>query len=191
MIFRIKHHWPWSLVVTLVVAAACVPLGGWDHLLNPSWPLPWQIFIGVLCGGLTIVIDGVLHTTLTYTIGEPYLQAFHRHGEAVLGPMQWPEYVLAGIMAAFAEEPLFRGIVLHLFENPIVGVLVASLVFAACHWLRREFFPFWIWAMGEGLLFGILMVTTGSLLVPMIAHGIHDTVGYRVFQSIIRERQPA
>ena len=91
-------------------------------------------------------------------------------------------------MASLAEEPLFRGTLLVAIDHGILGVMITSLLFAACHWLRPKFLLFWFWAMLEGIWFGLLMVATGSLLIPMIAHGLHDIVGYRVFQAMIRDR---
>lgn len=36
------------------------------------------------------------------------------------------------------------------------------------------------------VLFGILLVLTGSLCVPMIAHGVYDVAAYRNFHSLRR-----
>ena len=70
-------------------------------------------------------------------------------------------------------------------DGTVVEVAVPAFIFAACHWLRARYFGFWLWALWEGLLFGMLMVITDSLLVPMIAHGIHDVVAYRVFDGMV------
>ena len=40
--------------------------------------------------------------------------------------------------------------------------------------------------MWEGIFFGLLFVFTRSLLVPVIAHGVHDVVAYRVLQALVR-----
>ena len=88
-------------------------------------------------------------------------------------------------MAALAEEPFFRGFVLRNFDNPAAVIAVAALLFAIFHWLRSSYLGFWLWAIWEGVFFGILLVLTGSLLVPMIAHGFHDVVAYRVFQVLV------
>ena len=189
MIFRIKHRWWFAVLVTAAGALAAWPLGGWGQLGASPLSPGLEITLGIAGGCLALAINAVLHESLTILLGERYLEAFRRHGRAVLGPMHWPEYICGGLMAACAEEPLFRGVVLGLFQPTALGIAVAALLFALCHWLRREFLPFWIWALWEGVLFGILLVATGSLLVPMIAHGLHDVVAYRVFQALAG-RQP-
>ena len=188
MIFRIKHQWWMALLAIVVGALLSWWFGGWHHLTESPWTLSWQIVMGILAGALSIGCDGTLHEIFKRTLGRAYLEAFHRHGCAVLGLMRWPEYITAGLMAGIAEEPLFRGALLSAIDSTALGVASAALVFAICHWMRLEFLLFWFWALLEGVLFGVLMVITGSLLVAMIAHGIHDLVGYRVFQRLIRDR---
>ncbi|MBI1929350.1 CPBP family intramembrane metalloprotease [Candidatus Poribacteria bacterium] len=188
MFFRIKHKWYLALLVVMVSLPISWKLGAWEHLTESASPLAQQIGIGILAGMLSLGIDGALHETFKRMLGQRYLNVFERHGRAVLGAMRWPAYIAGGLMAALTEEPLFRGVLLLSFDNRVLGIGMAAVVFAFCHWLRLEFLGFWFWAILEGLLFGILMVLTGSLLVPMIAHGIHDLVGYRVFQTLIREK---
>jgi membrane protease YdiL (CAAX protease family) len=63
-------------------------------------------------------------------------------------------------------------------------VLGAAIVFGLAHWLRREYWAFFVWGIGEGIIFGILLVDSGSILVPMIAHGLFDTFGFLYFQRL-------
>ena len=162
--------------------------GAFTHLMGSPWSLGAQIGIGLVAGILSLVCDGVLHEILKRTLGQTYLEAFNHYGRVVLGRMRLPEYITGGLMAALVEEPLFRGTLLMAIDRGVLGVVITGLLFAACHWLRREFLLFWFWAMLEGIWFGLLMVGTGSLLIPMIAHGLHDIVGYRIFQAMIRDR---
>jgi membrane protease YdiL (CAAX protease family) len=188
MIFRIKHRWWLALIVTVLWAGGAWLLGGWTDLAGGPFPRHWQIAFGLSGGCVALAINGVLHELLKRAVGKPYIQQFQQYGLEVLDGMRWPEYVTGGLMAAVAEEPFFRGFVLRAFEQPAIGVAVAALVFAICHWLRMKYFWFWLWAMWEGILFGVLMVMTGSLLVPMIAHGLHDLAAYWLFQSLVREQ---
>ena len=188
MFFHLKHRWPIALLATGVGGLLSWQFGAFKHLMGSPWSFPVQIGVGLAAGILSLGCDGVLHEIFKRRLGQAYLEAFDRHGRVVLGRMRLPEYITGGLMASLAEEPLFRGTLLLAIDHGPFGVLVTALLFAACHWLRREFLLFWFWAVLEGIWFGLLMVGTGSLLVPMIAHGIHDTVGYRVFQAIIRDR---
>ena len=188
MFFHLKHRWQIALLATGVGGLLSWQFGAFTHLMASPWPLGIQIGIGLIAGILSLGCDGVLHEIFKRTLGRTYLEAFNHYGRMVLGKMRWHEYITGGLMAALAEEPLFRGALLVAIENSVLGIMITSLLFAACHWLRREFLLFWFWAMLEGIWFGLLMVGTGSLLIPMIAHGLHDIVGYRVFQAIIRDR---
>lgn len=188
MFFHLKHRWQIALLVTGVGGLLSWQFGTFMHLTASPWALETQIGVGMVAGILSLACDGALHEIFKRVLGQTYLEGFLRHGRVVLGRMRWPEYITGGLMATLAEEPLFRGTLLVAIDHGILGVVITALLFAACHWLRWEFLLFWFWAMLEGLLFGLLMVATGSLLIPMIAHGLHDIVGYRVFQAMIRDR---
>ena len=188
MFFYLKHRWQIALFATAVGGLLSWQFGAFTHLTASAWSLGAQIGIGLVAGILSLAADGVLHEVFKRTLGQTYLEGFHQHGRVVLDRMRWPEYVTGGLMAALAEEPLFRGTLLMAIDHGILGIMITALLFAACHWLQREFLLFWFWAMLEGIWFGLLMVVTGSLLIPMVAHGLHDIVGYRVFQAMIRDR---
>ena len=188
MFFHLKHRWQIALIATGVGGLLGWWFGAFTHLTAGPWSLGAQIGIGLGAGILSLACDGVLHEIFKRTLGQTYLEAFKQHGSIVLGAMRWPEYIAGGFMAALAEEPIFRGALLVAIDRGILGVVITGLLFAVCHWLRRKFLLFWFWAMLEGIWFGLLMGGTGSLLIPMIAHGLHDIVGYRVFQAIIRDR---
>ena len=188
MFFYLKHRWQIALLATGVGGLLSWWCGAFTHLMTSPWSLGAQIGIGLVAGILSLVFDGALHEIFKRTLGQTYLEVFNHHGCVVLGRMRWPEYITGGLMAALAEEPLFRGTLLVAIDNGVLGVVITGVLFAACHWLRRKFLLFWFWAMLEGIWFGLLMVGTGSLLIPMIAHGLHDIVGYRVFQALIRDR---
>jgi membrane protease YdiL (CAAX protease family) len=186
MIFRIKHRWYTALFATVVGVLLSWRLGAWHHLVRGELPLGGQIGVGVLAGILSIGLDGALHEIFKRALGRTYMETFRQYAQTVLGGMRWPAYITGGLMAALAEEPLFRGVLLPAFDHSVIGVTIAALVFATCHWLRSRFILFWFWAVLEGVLFGLLMVATRSLLVPMIAHGMHDLVGYSVLRIFIR-----
>ncbi len=187
MFFYLKHRWQIALLATGVGGLFSWQFGAFKHLMGSPWSLGAQIGIGLVAGILSLVCDGVLHEIFKRTLGQTYLEIFNHYGRVVLGRMRLPEYITGGLMAALVEEPLFRGTLLMAIDRGVLGVVITGLLFAACHWLRREFLLFWFWAMLEGIWFGLLMVGTGSLLVPMIAHGLHDIVGYRIFQAMIRD----
>lgn len=84
--------------------------------------------------------------------------------------------VLIGILPAVGEELIFRGIIQRSiqqqYKNHHIGIWVAALLFSALHMQFYGFLPRLI----LGAFFGYLMVWTGSLWAPMIAHFLNNTL---------------
>lgn len=84
--------------------------------------------------------------------------------------------VLIGILPAIGEELIFRGIIQRglqqQFKNHHIGIWIAALLFSALHMQFYGFLPRLI----LGAFFGYLMVWTGSLWAPMIAHFLNNTL---------------
>jgi uncharacterized protein len=79
--------------------------------------------------------------------------------------------LLISLLAGLGEELLFRGVL-----QPIIGLPLASLVFGAVHVGGRGFVGYGVWAACIGALFGWLMVVTGGLLAPIVAHAVYDAL---------------
>jgi sodium transport system permease protein len=107
-----------------------------------------------------------------------YLEAFQRLHEA-LRPRNPADALLSWVAIAMApaicEELLLRGIVLPNLRPALGGagaVFVSAALFALIHWdLYRAAFTFTL-----GLALGALRVRTGSLLAPILAHAIVNTI---------------
>ena len=81
------------------------------------------------------------------------------------------QIVVVSLLAGLAEEMLFRGVL-----QPLVGLPAASLIFGAVHVGGRGFVGYGLWAACIGALFGWLMVVTGGLLAPIVAHAVYDAL---------------
>jgi uncharacterized protein len=81
------------------------------------------------------------------------------------------QIVTVSVLAGAAEELLFRGVL-----QPLVGLPAASAIFGAVHVGGRGFIGYGAWAACIGVLFGWLMVTTGGLLAPIVAHAVYDAL---------------
>ena len=81
---------------------------------------------------------------------------------------------LIAIIPAVGEELLFRGLVQKFFgawtNNYHIGIWVAAILFSALHFQFFGFFP----RLALGVLFGYLLVSTGSLWIPIFAHFINN-----------------
>ena len=88
-------------------------------------------------------------------------------GESLAG-IKLGDAILLAIARGMAEEMLFRGAL-----QPAVGIVWASLIFGACHFLPRRELVIWsLYAVVMGFAFGWLFEWTGQLLAPIVAHSV-------------------
>ena len=95
------------------------------------------------------------------------------------------QIVLAGLTAA-GEEIFFRG-----FLQQTLGLIVASLLFMAAHIGKKDIRVISFWSVFQGLYLGLFFLWSGSLLVPMIAHGLFDIGGMIYFRSFMARHEKA
>jgi uncharacterized protein len=81
------------------------------------------------------------------------------------------QIVTVSVLAGAAEELLFRGVL-----QSVVGLPAASAIFGAVHVGGRGFVGYGAWAACIGAVFGWLMVETGGLLAPIVAHAVYDAL---------------
>ena len=84
---------------------------------------------------------------------------------------------IVALIPAIGEELLFRGVVqkifTELFKSPGAAILVTSILFSALHFQFYGFLP----RMLLGILLGYMLVWSGSLWLPMVAHFINNAAG--------------
>lgn len=182
MLFTIKRYFLPTLLLCSFFAAVSLLL---RHFLHLSWTAPFSLL--ATAAGLAAVgaSDALLHGAFWLANGQRYL-ARYRALVFHFAPQDVPEIIAGGLLAA-AEELFFRGILLQgalerLGWSPLVALLVTSLLFALLHIIgRRELAPFALWAFWEGLLLGLVYLLSGSLLVSLLVHGVHDAAGFALF----------
>ncbi len=183
MIFRIKLHWWASLLATAVLLALAWPLGGIERVVGRVGPLRTTIGIGVAAGLACMIANFLIDRLLRLSLAS-YAARFETYAIDVVRNMRIADAVAGGLMAGVGEEPFFRGVLVDWFEQPTIGVVFAAVVFGAMHHLRWRYIWFSIWGVGEGLFFGTLYVATESIVVPAVAHGMFDTVGFLYFERL-------
>lgn len=125
-----------------------------------------NVIFGIVAGLLVVGISYVL-TSLT-----GWGDRLARELARTIGPLSLPDALLMAAASGFAEELLFRGAL-----QPRAGLIVASLLFGAIHFVpRREMLPWTGFAMAVGLLFGWMFERTGNLVAPIVAHSIVNGV---------------
>jgi membrane protease YdiL (CAAX protease family) len=98
--------------------------------------------------------------------------------------------IMIGVIPAFGEELLFRGIMQKMFKNWFKNVhwavIVTSIAFSTFHMQFLGFLPRFL----LGMLLGYLFVWTRNLWVPIIVHFINNTaaviVGFLFYSGKIK-----
>ena len=151
---------------------------GWLFSQSVVEPMRFEI-AGIAWGVLaTLPLVGLLLVIERYPIGP--LRGLKRVVDETLVPLfancRWWHLAVVAAMAGLGEELLFRG----LLQQSLVGyvgvwpaVLIAALVFGLAHPISKTYV---VTATTIGVYLGWLLVATGNLLVPIIAHGLYDFV---------------
>jgi uncharacterized protein len=82
--------------------------------------------------------------------------------------------LIVAVVPAIGEELLFRGVVQRLFQDLTgrihLSIFITAALFSAVHMQFYGFLP----RMALGLLFGYLLLWTGSMWMPILAHFINN-----------------
>ncbi len=84
---------------------------------------------------------------------------------------------MIGMLPALGEELMFRGVFQRIFtawtRNYHWGIWITAFLFSAMHMQFYGFIP----RMVLGAMFGYLLVWTGTMWVPIVAHLVNNTMG--------------
>lgn len=185
------HH-----LAQLVLALGVMWLWGGDSLAQWGFNLKeakvslrWFGWFALFCTLGTLAI-GILPMVLSHHFPDP---GFSLNARNVAGRLGF-HYLLSGS----SEEPLFRGLIMVILLKcwtgemkvgkvlmPVAG-LWATLLFMLAH-VNYTLFPFSItqfslpqqlFCLGYGLFYAAALYRTGSLLCPILAHGVSNGIPY-------------
>ncbi len=98
--------------------------------------------------------------------------------EIIRTPQQLALFILAALLAGGIKEELQRAFILNRFRTYLggsaVGLVLWSIAFGAGHYIQGA--QGIVIAAIYGFLFGIVYILSGSLIAPMIAHGLYDSL---------------
>lgn len=170
---------------SLAIVAVLV---GWLFSINPFQALTWrdpdELLRGVV-GGVLAAVPLLLVLIWARQRNWLAIQQLRRLLEQQLlvhfRHASWADFALISLAAGFGEEVLFRGCLqqaLALAIDPSgvsawLPVIITSLFFGLVHCVSRIYF---VLASLVGLYFGILLMLTGSLWIPLVAHAVYDFV---------------
>jgi membrane protease YdiL (CAAX protease family) len=129
-------------------------------MAEPAWGLVPALAAGLGVGLVAVAVSELL--TRFTSLGDALADLL---GESLVG-IGLADAVLLALASGLAEEMFFRGAL-----QPAVGLVWASLIFGACHFLPRREMALWsLYAAVMGFVFGLLFEQTGRLVAPVVAH---------------------
>jgi len=130
--------------------------------LGPAMSLAMSAVLG-LALALTLVI-----LTRVSVLRFDWARRLHLDLRPIARRLTATQIVLLAGFSSLGEELLFRGLL-----QPWLGVLPVALLFGICHQLPGPSRWVWIgWAILVGTALGAMFAATGSLLGPLLAHGL-------------------
>ena len=152
-----------TAILLLIVAKAWQFLG--SVVLFPVTFSLEAVLIGFGIAGVIIIAS-----SLIYKIWPGYRRSAQYYLELVLKPLALPDTLWLGLLPGLSEELLFRGVMIPALGSGVLAVVVSSLLFGVLHLSGAQQWPYGVWATAVGLLLGSIMIVTGNLLIPIIAH---------------------
>jgi membrane protease YdiL (CAAX protease family) len=140
------------------------------HWKANAWIGVWLVPVLFVCNGF---IGYIFQTWFPqhFSNKNPLLEIIHTRGELAF-------FVISAILAGGIKEELQRAFILTRFGEWLggawIGLLLWSIAFGAAHYIQG-----WqgiVTAGLFGLLFGIVYLMRRSLVGPIVAHGLYDTV---------------
>ena len=107
-----------------------------------------------------------------------------------IGGMFFNIFMIA-LLPAIGEELIFRGLLQKIFTqwtgNVHIAIIVTGFLFSAMHLQFYGFFPRWL----LGVMFGYLLVWSGTIWLPIFAHFVNNAVAvffsYMINKGVIPE----
>jgi membrane protease YdiL (CAAX protease family) len=130
---------------------------------DPLMGLLWGLGLGVILAGSSQAIS----------LWTPWGRRLSRLLTRVVGSLHPIDALLLSALSSFAEELVFRGVVL-----PYLGLVVSSILFGLAHVIpRKGLWPWSLWALAAGFCLGWTALATKGLFAPIVAHFVVNAVG--------------
>jgi uncharacterized protein len=162
------------LVIALLTQGGLIALAWWCARaldIPPAWGTPGRdAAIGVATAVVLALVNYALLTKAPANwVVDGVREAYRETIVPLFGQLHPLGAVAIGLAAGVGEEWLFRGVL-----QPLLGVVLSSVVFGLAHVGGVRMLPFGVWATAMGFIMGTLASLTGGLIAPMVAHGVYD-----------------
>lgn len=148
----------------------------------------WAVVLGVLAT-LPTVGAMVAYQDSTWPPAVRLTRLVEEELQPMFAGTTMVEFWIIGASAGLGEELLFRGVMqggLELWLGPASALVLASLGFGLMHAMSAEYV---VAATVMGLWWGVVYLWSGNLMVPIVAHALHDVVA--LWMLCGGERAPA
>jgi membrane protease YdiL (CAAX protease family) len=187
--FVLALEWAWVAVIGLQVFLGAFSLDDIGLRLPEFTPLA-KYSIGF---ALLMIFAPLLATLLAAknpSTREKVLEVLRKNPVTLLFPRTSSErwlWILVSLTAGLCEEILYRGFIFSylatFFQLPVLGaILVSGIVFGLSHAYQGAKGIFGTAVVG--LVFGVIYLTTGSLLIPIALHILLDLRGLIVVRIL-------
>lgn len=183
MLFLLKRTWPPALAALAMLTLLGLALRA---LLPDPTPYGFSLqsaLLGLAVVAIVLACDVTLHGLFLLCFGNAYRRR-HRELAAIFQEQTMPAIIAGALMAGIGEELVFRGL-----GTNAVYLVGSAIIFGLLHQIRRDLWPFTLWAMWQGLLFAAAVSVTEALCVTMVAHFLHDFTGFLIFRYLNRKSQ--
>ena len=171
---------------------ALLALGiGWALDVNPLTTLAWDWWAAAWGAAGAVPIFALF--LLTYRFPVAGLRRIKEFLVETLGPplvaCRWFDLVLLALLAGFAEEILFRGLIQSWMERwgTATALVASNVLFGLAHCITLTYA---VAAGAIGLYLGWLFGTgeDRNLLAPILAHALYDLAAFFVVARTYRNR---
>ena len=155
-----------SILLVVLIMFSGIPFINYLVAINEKMSLP--DFLGPVEGWMRKMEDAAGELTEDFLAADTFRQYMIN-------------MIVMALLPAIGEELLFRGILLRLFsewtKKVYLGILISAFLFSAIHMQFYGFIPRFL----LGILFGYLLVWSGSLWFPVIAHFFNNALAVTVY----------
>ena len=150
----------WSPIILLIIGVGLsFFVGNWT----------WQGFLGIFAVPAGLILGLGIYALGYFISTSPRLVSAAMHNllqslHYLFQNLSWAQMVILSILAGVGEELLIRGVLqswLVATTTPLVGIIVASLIFGLLHYMARIYI---IFTFAIGLLFGLAFHFSNSLV---------------------------
>jgi len=170
-----------SVGIIVILGVARLRQLSLDDDLGLRWPVPGKAIMWFVAFVGLAVLEEVLGPVLGVPAPQPW-------GDKYSLPAKLLRVFAMVVLAPVSEELLFRGLLYQLFATTALkdvgAILLTAASFTALH--SQYGYQALLWVMVDGLFYGMVRYSTGSVLLTIIFHAVGNA--YAAYQRFYSSR---